>query len=93
MASLKVKLIHWLLVEGAEDRAGNVLLTKYCGITYCVCVCVCVCVYACLTFSGMQSACAVLQCHLRSVRLYIFSHYFINSAILEKGILNTKRVF
>jgi hypothetical protein len=56
MASLKVKLILRLLAEGAENKARNVLITKYCGITYYVrararvCVCVCVCVYACLTF-------------------------------------------
>ena len=49
MASLEVNLIFRLLAKGAENKAGNVLITKYCGITYfervCVCVCVCVCVY------------------------------------------------
>ena len=56
MASLNVNLILRLLAEGAENKAGNVLITKYCGITYYECVCVCVCLSY---FSGMQGACAV----------------------------------
>ena len=48
MASLKVNLILWLLAEAAKNKARNVLITKYCGITYYEFVCVCV--YACLTF-------------------------------------------
>jgi len=67
MAYLKVNLILRLLAEGAENEDGNILIKKYCGITYYVCV------YIRLSyFSGMQSACAVLYCHLWPVRLYVF---------------------
>jgi hypothetical protein len=43
----------------------------------------------------MQSACAVLYCHLWPVRLYhIFPHYLINVVIFEgKNLLNMKCVF
>jgi hypothetical protein len=42
----------------------------------------------------MQSACAVLYCHLWSVWLYhIFPHYLINGTILGKKLLNIKCVF
>ena len=42
----------------------------------------------------MQSACALLYCHLWHIRLYhIFQHYLINSAIFGKTQLNTKFVF
>jgi hypothetical protein len=42
----------------------------------------------------MQSACAVLYCHLWPVWLYhIFIHYLINSTILGKKLLNIKCVF
>jgi hypothetical protein len=42
----------------------------------------------------MQSACAVLYCHLWPVWLYhIFPHYLINGTIFEKKLLNTKCVF
>jgi hypothetical protein len=44
----------------------------------------------------MQSACAVLHCHLWPVRLYhIFPHYFINGTNFEKKkkISNIKHVF
>ena len=43
--------------------------------------------------SGMPSACAVLYCHLWTVRLYrFFPHYLINGTIFEKKLLNTKCV-
>ena len=42
---------------------------------------------------SMQSACAVLYCHLRPLWLYhICPHYFINGTILGKKLLNIKRV-
>jgi hypothetical protein len=42
----------------------------------------------------MQSACAVLCCHLWSVWLYrIFPHYLTNGTILGKYLLNIKCVF
>jgi hypothetical protein len=42
----------------------------------------------------MQSACAVLYCHLWSVRLYhIFPHYLTKGTILRKELLNMKCVF
>jgi hypothetical protein len=42
----------------------------------------------------MQSACAVLYCHLWPVRLYhSFPHYLINDKIFGKTLLNIKRVF
>jgi hypothetical protein len=42
----------------------------------------------------MQSACAVLYCHLWPVRLYhIFPHYLINGTIFGKKLLNIKCVF
>jgi hypothetical protein len=42
----------------------------------------------------MQSACAVLYCHLWRVRLYrIFPHYLINGTIFGKKLLNVKCVF
>jgi hypothetical protein len=42
----------------------------------------------------MQSACAVLYCHLWTVWLYhIFPHYLINGTILGKKLLNIKCVF
>ena len=62
MASLKVTLILRLLAVGAEDEAGNGLITKYCGITYCVmcvcvCACECVCVYVCVCMCVSVSVC------------------------------------
>ena len=42
----------------------------------------------------MQSACAVLYCHLWPVWLYhIFPHYLINGTIFGKKLLNIKCVF
>ena len=42
--------------------------------------------------SDMQSACAVLYCHLWSVWLcHIFSHYLIKGTGFEKKLLNMKR--
>jgi hypothetical protein len=42
----------------------------------------------------MQSACAVLYCHLWPVWLYhIFLHYLINGTIFRKMLLNIKCVF
>ena len=42
----------------------------------------------------MQSACAVLYCHLWPVWLYhIFTHYLTNGAIFGKKLLNIKCVF
>jgi hypothetical protein len=42
----------------------------------------------------MQSACAVLYCHLWPVRLYhIFPHYLINGTIFGKKLLNIKCAF
>jgi hypothetical protein len=42
----------------------------------------------------MQSACAVLYCHLWPVWLYnIFPHYLINGTIFGKMLLNIKCVF
>jgi hypothetical protein len=42
----------------------------------------------------MQSACAVLYCHLWPVWLYhIFPHYLINGTIFGEKILNIKCVF
>jgi hypothetical protein len=42
----------------------------------------------------MQSACAVLYCHLWSVWLYhVFPHYLKNSTIFGKKLLNIKCVF
>jgi hypothetical protein len=39
----------------------------------------------------MQSACAVLYCHLCPVRLYnIFPHYLINGTILGKNVIEYK---
>jgi len=54
MAYLKVNLILRLLAEGAENEDGNILITKYCGITYYVCVCV-YNIYACLTFPACKA--------------------------------------
>jgi hypothetical protein len=51
------------------------------------------CVSVALVIS-MQSACAVLYCHLRPVWLYhIFPHYLINGTILGKNLLNIKCAF
>jgi hypothetical protein len=42
----------------------------------------------------MQSACAVLYCHLWPVRLYhIFPHYLTNGTIFGKKLLDIKCVF
>jgi hypothetical protein len=41
----------------------------------------------------MQSACAVLHCHLWPLWLYrIFRHYFTNVTVLGKNLLSIKRV-
>jgi len=54
-------------------------------------VCVCVYTHTHTVITSMQSACAVLYCHLWTVRLYhIFVHYLINDAILGMKLLNTK---
>jgi hypothetical protein len=42
----------------------------------------------------MQSACAVLYCHVWPVRLYrIFPHYLINGTIFGKKLLNIKCLY
>jgi hypothetical protein len=42
----------------------------------------------------MQSACAVLHCHVWPLWLHhIFSHYFISGTIFGKKLLNNKCVF
>jgi hypothetical protein len=42
----------------------------------------------------MQSACAVLYCHLWPVQLYhIFQYYLINGTIFGKNLFNKKRVW
>jgi len=42
----------------------------------------------------MQSACAVLYCHLWPVRVYnIFPHYLINGAIFETKVTEHKMCF
>ena len=73
---------------GAHSRNGC-----YCGktisITQAECVCVCVLPY----LSSMQSACAVLYCHLLSVWPYhIFPHFLINGTIFGHTLLNTKYI-
>jgi hypothetical protein len=82
-----------------EERSRNYFLrakkkkyyTWVCisSLGYCV-FWVCVCS---LSLSSIQSACAILYCHLWSVWLYrLFLHYFINGTIFGKKLSNVKCV-
>ena len=66
---------------------------KYYILSVCVCLCVCVCVCVCVCSLNCP-ACAVLCCHLWSLRPYsVFPPFFINDAIFGEKLLNIKRVF
>jgi hypothetical protein len=74
MASLKVNLLLRLLGEGAENKAGNILITKYFGITYYKCVCVCMCV--CLLFRHAKGTRSIILSSTACPSLQHFSTLF-----------------
>jgi hypothetical protein len=63
------------------------------SMTQVECVCVCVFFLFLPYLSSMQSACAVLYCHLLSVWPYrIFPHYLMKATISGQNLLNIKYI-